>query len=117
MPSSIGIFSDTAGDLDAFDAALRFLAKKGARRFLFAGGKYEDLDEWVKWKRDAAKAQTDYSDLDFLTDLTNYLSDGEQLDRPPAFGTAYELDRSAQELTRMRDKILRTPEKGSLQYQ
>jgi hypothetical protein len=117
MPSSIGIFSDTAGDLEAFDAALRLMAKKGARRFLFAGGRYEDLDEWVKWKRDAAKAQTDYSDLDFLTDLTNYLSDGEQVDRPAAFGTAYELERAAQELTRMSDKVLRTPEKGSLQYQ
>ncbi|MBK7863229.1 MAG: hypothetical protein IPJ65_32400 [Archangiaceae bacterium] len=117
MAAAIGIFSDTSGDLDAFDAALKLLAKKGARRFLFAGGKYGDLDEWVKWKRDEAKAQTDYSDLDFLTDLTNYLSEGEQLDRPPAFGTAYELSRTAQELTRMSDKVLRTPEKGSLQYQ
>lgn len=116
MGTSIGIFSDTGGDLDAFDAALKLLAKKGARRFLFAGGKYEDLDEWVKWKRDEAKTSTDYSDMDFLTDLTNYLSDGDQLDRPPAFGTAYELSRTAQELTRMSGKVLRTPEKGSLQY-
>ncbi|MBL8952441.1 MAG: hypothetical protein JNK82_16795 [Myxococcaceae bacterium] len=117
MGSSIGIFSDTAGDLAAFDSALKFLAKKGARRFLFAGGRYEDLDEWVKWKRDEARAQTDYSDMDFLTDLTNFLAEGEQLDRPPAFGTAYELTRHAQELTRMSDKVLRTPEKGSLPYQ
>lgn len=115
-PVAIGIFSDTAGDLDAFDAALQLLAKKGARRFLFAGGKYGDLDEWVKWKRDHAKASTDYSDMDFLTDLTNFLSEGDQLDRPPAFGTAYQLSRHAQELTRMSDKVLRTPEKGSLQY-
>src|SRR5438132_956524 len=79
MGTAIGIFSDTAGDLKAFDAALKLLAKKGARRFLFAGGKYEDLDEWVKWKRDQAREQTDYSDMDFLTDLTNYLADGDQL--------------------------------------
>jgi hypothetical protein len=117
MSACIGIFSDSAGDLEAFDAALRFLAKKGARRFLFAGGKYQDLDEWVKWKRDEAKQQTDYSDLDFLTDLTNALVGDDQVDRPPAFGTAYELSRTAQELTRMSDKVLRTPEKGSLQYQ
>jgi hypothetical protein len=117
MGSAIGIFSDTAGDLKAFDAALKLLAKKGARRFLFAGGKYDDLDSWVKWKRDEAKAQTDYSDMDFLTDLTNFLAEGDQVDRPPAFGTAYELSRTAQELTRMSDKVLRTPEKGSLQYQ
>jgi hypothetical protein len=116
MASSIGIFSDTSGDIAAFDAALRFLAKKGARRFLFAGGNYADLDEWVKQKRDEAKAQTDYSDMDFLADLTSHLTDGDQVERPPAFGTAYELARTAQELTRMSDKVLRTPEKGSLQY-
>jgi hypothetical protein len=117
MASSIGIFSDTGGDIAAFDAALRFLAKKGARRFLFAGGNYADLDDWVKWKRDEAKSQTDYSDLDFLADLTSHLTDGDQVDRPAAFGTAYELARNAQELTRMSDKVLRTPEKGSLPYQ
>lgn len=117
MGVAIGIFSDTAGNLAAFDAALTLLAKKGAKRFLFAGGKYEDLDEWVKWKRDTAKASTDYTDLDFLADLTSHLSDGEQIDRPPAFGNAYELSRTAQELTRMSGKVLRTPEKGSLQYQ
>ncbi len=117
MASCIGIFSDTGGDVAAFDTALRFLAKKGARRFLFAGGNYADLDEWVKWKRDEARSQTDYTDLDFLADLTSYLKDEEQIERPPAFGTAYELARTAQELTRMSDKVLRTPEKGSLQYQ
>ena len=71
----------------------------------------------VTRKRDEAKAQTDYTDMDFLTDLTSYLVEGDQVDRPAAFGTAYELSRTAQELTRMSDKVLRTPEKGSLQYQ
>src|SRR5687767_11332758 len=117
MGVAIGIFSDTAGDLAAFDAALTLLAKKGAKRFLFAGGKYEDLDEWVKMKRDEAKASTDYSDLDFLADLTSHLSDGEQIDRPPACGNADELARTAQELTSMSGKVLRTPEEGALQCQ
>ena len=66
---SIGVFSDSDGDLTAFDAALKFLASKGARRFLFAGGKFADLDEWVKWKREEVKAQSDYSGEDFLVEL------------------------------------------------
>jgi hypothetical protein len=117
MSTAIGIFSDSDGDLNALDAALRFLSGKGARRFLFAGGKYADLDDWVKWKRDEARALTDYSNLDFLADISNYLGDADQLDRPPAFGNAYELSRTNEELTRMADRVIRTPEKGSLQYQ
>ena len=45
---SIGVFGDSDGDLTTFDAALKLLAAKGARRFLFAGGKFADLDEWVE---------------------------------------------------------------------
>ncbi len=117
MSTAIGIFSDSDGDLDALDAALRFLSGKGARRFLFAGGKYSDLDDWVKWKRDEARALTDYSNLDFLVDISNYLAESDQVERPPAFGNAYELSRTSQALTLMADRVIRTPEKGSLQYQ
>lgn len=114
--SSIGVFSDSDGDLTAFDAALKFLAAKGARRFLFAGGKFADLDEWVKWKRAEVKAQSDYSSEDFLEDVKNYLIGMEQVERPAAFGTAHEQVRAIEELTQMKDKILRSPEKGSLAY-
>lgn len=117
MSTAIGIFSDSDGDLDALDAAFRFLSGKGARRFLFAGGKYGDLDEWVRWKRDEARALTDYSNLDFLEDISNYLGEADQIDRPAAFGNAYELSRTNEELTRMADRVIRTPEKGCLQYQ
>jgi hypothetical protein len=113
---SIGVFSDSDGDLTAFDAALKLLAAKGARRFLFAGGKFADLDEWVKWKREEVKAQSDYSSEDFLEDVRNYLIGLGQVDRPAAFGTAHEQVRAIEELTRMKDKILRAPEKGSLAY-
>lgn len=113
---SIGVFSDSDGDLTAFDAALKFLASKGARRFLFAGGKFADLDEWVKWKRAEVKAQSDYSGEDFLEDVRNYLIGLDQVDRPAAFGTAHEQVRAIEELTQMKDKILRAPEKGSLAY-
>ncbi len=115
--SAVGIFSDSQGDLAAVDAALKLLASKGARRFIFAGGKYSDLDDWAKWKRDEAKAQVDYTDSDFLEDVVNHLLDKDPLDRPAAFGTAYELARAAEELARMSNKVIRTPEKGSLQYQ
>lgn len=114
---SIGVFSDSDGDLTAFDAALKLLAAKGARRFLFAGGRFQDLDDWVKWKREEVKAKSDYSGGDFLQDVQNYLIGLSQVDRPSAFGTAHEEVREIEELTRMKDKILRSPEKGSLAWQ
>jgi hypothetical protein len=81
----IGIFSDSEGDLEAFDAAYELLRRKGARRFIFAGGRYSDLDEWALLRRQRADRAGSYSDLDFLADVTNYLGDGDQLARPPAF--------------------------------
>lgn len=113
----IGVFSDSQGDLQAFDAALRFLRDKGARRFFFAGGNYADLDGWVKWKRDLARSATDYTNEDFLEDIGDFLLDLEQKDRPPAFGTFHELLQATQELTAVATRFIRTPEKGSLEYQ
>lgn len=115
--AAIGIFSDTEGDLEAFDAALKFLAARGARRFMFAGGKYSDLDDWAKWKREEMKAQSDYSNSDFLDDVTRYLIGLDQVERPAAFGTAHEQVRAIEELTRLKDRVIRSPEKGSLAYQ
>lgn len=115
--AAIGIFSDTGGDLEAFDRALKFLAARGARRFMFAGGKYDDLDEWVRWKREEVKAQSDYSNTDFLDDVSRFLIGLDQVDRPAAFGTAHEQVRAIEELTRLKDRVLRAPEKGSLAYE
>jgi hypothetical protein len=114
---AIGIFSDSAGDLPAFDKAIRLLVTKGARRFHFAGGAYADVDGWVKSKREEVKARSDYSNLDFFDDVVRYLIGLEQLERPAAFGTAYDESREIEELTRLKSKILRTPERGSLAYQ
>lgn len=114
---AIGVFSDSEGNLEAFDAALKFLVSRGARRFLFAGGRFDDLDAWVKWKREEVKQQADYSSSDFLEDVKRYLIGLEQVDRPAAFGTAHEQVRAIEELTRLKDKILRAPEKGCLAYQ
>jgi hypothetical protein len=112
----LGLFSDSDGDLVRFDTALRLLAEKGAKRFLFAGGRYTDLDDWVKWKREEIKAQVDYSNSDFLDDVKRFLIGLEQLERPAAFGTMWELGRSIEELTRLKDRVIRTPERGSLMY-
>lgn len=113
----IGVLSDSDGDLAAFDAALKLLASKGARRFLFAGGRFTDLDEWVRWKREEVKARSDYSNDHFLEDVQNFLIGLEQVERPPAFGTVHEEIREMEELARLKDKVLRAPEKGSLAYQ
>jgi len=113
----LGLLSDSNGDLVRFDAALKLLADKGAKRFLFAGGRYADLDDWVKWKREEIKAQADYSNDDFLEDVRRFLIGLEQLERPAAFGTQWEAGRSIEELTRLKDRVVRTPERGSLSYQ
>jgi hypothetical protein len=113
----IGVFSDSQGDLEKFDAALQMLRQKGARRFFFAGGNYRDLDDWVKWKNEQAKDAEDYTNDDFLSDLTDHLLDQEQKDRPAAFGTYYEAVKATQELTAVATRFMRTPEKGSLEYQ
>jgi hypothetical protein len=113
----IGILSDSNGDIALFDAAMRLLVSKGARRFLFAGGAYSDVDAWVKFKREEVKARSDYSNNDFLDDVIRYLIGLDQMERPAAFGTAYEASREIEELTRLKTKILRAPERGSLAYQ
>ena len=108
----IGIFSDSHGDLEAFDAAYELLRGKGARRFFFMGGRYTDLDEWVIKKKEKARGGRSYTDNDFLADISNFLSSKEQVERPPAWGGAVE----EENLDHLKDKFVRTPEKGSLQY-
>lgn len=115
--AAIGVFSDSEGDISAFDAALRCLITRGARRFLFLGGRYADLDDWVAWKREMIKAQADYSNSDFLEDVSRFLIGLEQVERPAAFGTAWEIIREIEESTRVKTRILRTPERGSLAWQ
>jgi hypothetical protein len=110
--AGIGVFSDSSGDLGAFDAALRLLVAKGARRFHFAGGRFEDLDDWARGKRSEGKAQADYTNLDFLEDVSRHLLGLEQLERPPAFGSSWESARAVEDLARLKDRVLRAPEKG-----
>lgn len=117
----IGLFSDSHGDLDAFDAAYELLRQKGARRFIFAGGRYPDLDEWVLMRKQRARGTSRYTDADFLADVTNFLSQRDQVDRPPAFFGDAEVevgkDPATQvDLDRVKERFLRVPDKESLQY-
>jgi hypothetical protein len=108
----IGLFSDSHGDLGAFDAAYELLKAKGARRFFFMGGRYTDLDEWVLERKERALGGRSYTDQDFLADVSNFLSAQEQVSRPMAFGS------SGEEATidRLKERFARTPERDCLQY-
>ncbi|HVE82735.1 MAG TPA: hypothetical protein VND93_07795 [Myxococcales bacterium] len=110
----IGLFSDSHGDLGAFDRAYRLLKEMGARRFFFAGGRYSDLDDWIAWRNKQASGGNDYSDQDFLADVTGFLAGAAQVDRPPAFG----LDPVAgdPEMAKVKERFVRTPERDSHQY-
>ena len=69
----IGIFSDSCGDLGAFEAAYELLRSKGAKRFFFTGGRYADLDAWVAMRGEKARGGRAYSDKDFLAEADNRL--------------------------------------------
>ena len=105
----IGIFSDSHGDLGAFDAAYELLREKGAKRFFFVGGRYTDLDEWFLKKRESARGGREYDDQDFLADVTSWLAGSQPAARPAA-------KEPAEDLSRLKERFLRVPEKGSLQY-
>jgi hypothetical protein len=112
----IGVFSDSHGDLDAFDAAYELLRAKGAKRFIFAGGRYTDLDEWIIRRKQAARGGRSYSDSDFLADVTNFLAAREQVARPPVFGEDESAADQTGELDRVKERFLRVPDRDSLQY-
>src|SRR6478609_1355414 len=114
----IGVVSDSNGDFAALDAAYELLRGKGARRFLFAGGRYSDLEEWIAFRKQKARGGKGYSDLDFLQDVSSWLNAGEQVDRPPAFSDEGEVTNPGvpEDFTRLLGKFTRTPERDSLQY-
>ncbi|MDY7228133.1 hypothetical protein [Hyalangium rubrum] len=112
----IGVLSDSHGDLAAFDAAYELLRAKGARRFVFAGARYTDLDAWILDRREKSRGGREYSDLDFLADVTQWLSSKDSLPRPPAFGEA-PADVSSEEDRRLvLERFSRVPERDCLQY-
>jgi hypothetical protein len=113
----IGILSDSHGDLDAFDAAYELLRAKGAQRFVFLGGRYTDLDEWILARRERGRGGREYSGADFLEDVERWLAVADQKPRPRALMTDEEARKQQQEDPLLvRERFLRTPERDSLQY-
>lgn len=115
----IGVIADSQGDLQAFDAAYELLRAKGAKRFIFAGGRYSDLDEWILMRKEKARGGRSYGDQDFLADVTSWLSGQSVESRGPVFGQFEEAVREQQEseeLDHLKEKFVRTPERESLQY-
>jgi hypothetical protein len=104
----IGLFSDSHGDLNAFDAAYEFLRGKGAKRFFFLGGRYSDLDEWVLTRKQRARGNRAYNDQDFLTDIATFLASQDQVERAAR--------QDGEDPSRLGEKFLRVPERESLQY-
>ncbi|QRN93441.1 hypothetical protein JRI60_30140 [Archangium violaceum] len=113
----IGILSDSHGDLAAFDAAYELLRAKGAQRFIFLGGRYTDLDEWILDRRERSRGGREYSGADFIQDVARWLAVTEQKPRPRSLSLG---DDALKELEEdpllVREHFLRTPERDSLQY-
>ncbi len=113
----IGIFSDSHGDLAAFDAAYELLRAKGARRFFFLGGRYTDLDEWVLSRREKSRGGREYSDADFLADVSHWLLASEApKHRTPGIGAAPADLGSEEDRLKVLERFVRVPERESLQY-
>lgn len=114
----IGILSDSHGDLAAFDAAYELLRAKGAQRFVFLGGRYTDLDEWILDRRERSRGGREYSGSDFINDVAQWLAVAEQ--KPPrrrSLSMSNEALKQAEEdPLRVREHFLRVPEQDSLQY-
>jgi hypothetical protein len=113
----IGILSDSHGDLAAFDAAYELLRAKGAQRFIFLGGRYTDLDEWILDRRERSRGGREYSGADFIQDVARWLAVTEQKPRPRSLSMGEEhLKQLEEDPLLVREHFLRTPERDSLQY-
>jgi hypothetical protein len=105
----IGLLSDSGGDLEAFDAAYELLRGRGAKRFFFLGGGYGDLDGWIRMRKDRAKVGGGAGEDAFLADVTRWLSEHTREGQPPPDADDWNPDN-------IREKFIRTPEKGCPEY-
>jgi hypothetical protein len=104
----IGLLSDSHGDLAAFDAAYELLRRHGARRFIFAGGSYRDLDDWLLLRLQRPRARA-------FPDATLVRMEGGQLLAPP-HEPGLAVPPADEEPARIRERFSRAPERGSREY-
>lgn len=102
----IGLLSDSRGDLGAFDAAYELLCTLGARRFLFAGGNWADLDAWLLERQRHLRAGGG------RTPLPVYLDEAQRIPAPLALTPAA----PDEDWVQLKGRFQRTPERGSPQY-
>jgi hypothetical protein len=113
----IGILSDSHGDLAAFEAAYELLRAKGAQRFIFLGGRYSDLDEWILDRRERSRGGREYSGADFIEDVARWLAVTERKPRPRSLSISFDALKELEENPLLvREHFLRTPERDSIQY-
>lgn len=112
----IGILSDSHGDLAAFDAAYELLRGKGAQRFLFLGGRYTDLDEWILERRERSRGGREYSGSDFIDDVARWLAVSEQKPRPRSLTLGEDALKQNGDPMLVREHFLRVPERDSIQF-
>nr|WP_274622708.1 hypothetical protein [Myxococcus fulvus] len=92
------------------------LRSLGARRFLFTGARYTDLDEWLLWRRQKSRGGREYSDADFLADVSQWLGSQDALPRTPSRGEAPADVASEEDRRLVMERFVRVPERDSLQY-
>ncbi len=113
----IGILADSHGDLAAFEKAYELLRGKGAQRFIFLGGRYSDLDEWILDRRERSRGGREYSGADFIQDVARWLAVTEQKPRPRSLSIPDDVLKELEDDPLLvREHFLRTPERDSIQY-
>lgn len=112
----IGLLSDSRGDLDALEAGYALLAERGVRRFYFLGGRYADVEAWLARRSSQARGGRAYSDSDFLSDVSAWLTTNTETRRPGAFEEDGVHSDGEAQVQAMRARFSTTPERDCLQY-
>ena len=105
----IGFVSDTHGNLSGLlDIVNYFLEELAVEKVFHLGDYYSDVDELFSLKRSLIKGSTEYTDHDFLSDISHFMS--QKI-------TEKSLDPQAllheDEISRLRRVLVRVPEAGN----
>lgn len=105
----IGILSDTRGNLSGLlDIVSYFQDDIGVDKIFHLGNFYADIDELISLKRSLLKGSTDYTDQDFLSDISHFMMQKVEEKRLDPASLLQE-----DEIGRLRRIIVRVPEAES----